>query len=72
MLWVPNVPCGVESSYKSLAVSEGLAVPNVPCGVERPLFSIIPKREEGVPNVPCGVESFPRKGGKPFSLRLSS
>ncbi len=31
---VPNVPCGVESSFPSLLTEGEVLVPNVPCGVE--------------------------------------
>ncbi len=33
-VFVPNVPCGVESTIKSLMMSFCPVVPNVPCGVE--------------------------------------
>ncbi len=58
VLYVPNVPCGVErSSYlmKHRGCSEN--VPNVPCGVERMVKVIHNAVLKGVPNVPCGVES---------------
>ena len=62
-LWVPNVPCGVESSLVGEAMEQIKKVPNVPCGVE----SCEAQKEEllrpqSVPNVPCGVESSQRDG----------
>ena len=57
-LWVPNVPCGVESHYQQLQEALHGRVPNVPCGVESCPFSSKTNILLGVPNVPCGVESM--------------
>ena len=56
--FVPNAPCGVESSKNWQQHSKHQKVPNAPCGVERRDIvrdeQIAHKR---VPNAPCGVES---------------
>ena len=54
--YVPNVPCGVESS---VGVKDSLCfppVPNAPCGVERKTLHTWFLTYPLVPNVPCGIE----------------
>ena len=34
-LFVPNLPCGVESNIITEAQNDSNSVPNLPCGVER-------------------------------------
>ena len=59
-LFVPNVPCGVESGVNDCGRSIKLFVPNVPCGVERLSWEASEFFHRPVPNVPCGVESVNR------------
>ena len=60
LVYVPNVPCGVESLLAKLE-GETLGiladVPNVPCGVESSFSTFLTFPAFPVPNVPCGVES---------------
>ena len=61
ILFVPNVPCGVESYLYAIKLMQPfqLLVPNVPCGVERRELQGLTSSQRGVPNVPCGVERYP-------------
>ena len=47
-MWVPNVPCGVESlNIPHSLCPKAQDVPNVPCGVERKLLEVSLKRTDG-------------------------
>ncbi len=55
-LFVPNAPCGVESSSQIRYPRICGLVPNAPCGVERWLAGMRDCMQPIVPNAPGGVE----------------